>query len=114
MGTDMTESIASRYVEAVNTQDADGLLALFAPDALLLHPVGRFEGTAEIAGLYRDIVFLGQAQATIVNHYALEGVEVALLEATSPVDPDAGTVHAADIFTLNAAGTLDRLEIYYR
>jgi steroid delta-isomerase len=110
----MTESIASRYVRAVNAQDADSLLALFAPDAVLLHPVGRFEGTAAIADFYRDVVFLGRAQAEIVHHHAAEGIEVALLEATSPLDPDAGTVDAADIFTLNALGTLDRLEIYYR
>lgn len=110
----MTESMASRYVEAVNAQDADRLLALFAPDALLLHPVGRFEGTDAIAGFYRDVVFLGQAEATVVEHHAFDRVEVALLEATSPLDPDAATVHAADVFTINASGTLDRLEIYYR
>ncbi len=110
----MTVSIAQRYVDAVNAQDGHGLLALFADDALLLHPVGRFEGKEAIAGFYRDVVFSGQARTTIANQWLLDGVEVALLEATSPLDPNGGIVHAADVFTLDETGTLIRLEIFYR
>ena len=110
----MTDSVAHRYIAAINAQAEDQVMALFADDPLLLHPVGRFEGAEAIAGFYRDMVFPGQARVEIVSHYRLDGVEVALLEATSPVDPDAGTVHAADVFVMNDAGMIDRLEIFYR
>ncbi len=110
----MTDSIARRYVHAINAQDGDALLSLFSDDALLLHPVGRFEGKDAIAGFYRDVVFSGQAQTRIANQWALDGVEVALLEATSPLDPNGGVVHAADVFRLDETGTLTRLEIFYR
>ncbi|RNL79635.1 nuclear transport factor 2 family protein [Nocardioides marmorisolisilvae] len=110
----MTDSVAHRYVAAINAQAADDLMALFADDAVLLHPVGQFEGKDAIGGFYRDIVFLGQARTEIVNHYALDGVEIAVLEATSPLDPNARSVHAADVFALNTAGTITQLEIFYR
>jgi ketosteroid isomerase-like protein len=106
-------SIAEQYVDAVNVQDEKALMALFADEAVLLHPVGEFTGGTAISGFYRDIVFLGQAHTTIVKLQAISDGELALIEAKSPLDPDAGTVHAADIFTV-ADGVIVRLEIYYR
>lgn len=107
-------SIAQQYVDTVNTQDAESLLALFAGDAVLRHPVGTYTGHEELGRFYRDIVFAGQAVTEIVDHWDVDGGELALLEATSRLDPNAGTVHAADVFRIDGAGRIRELEIYYR
>src|SRR5437870_3894466 len=52
---------AQAYVDAVNAADLDGLLDLFAKDAVLRHPSGVYEGIDALAGFYGDVVFPAQA-----------------------------------------------------
>jgi ketosteroid isomerase-like protein len=105
---------AERYVEAVNNADSAALLALFAEDATLTHPVGTDQGHLEIADFHNDVVFAGQLHMTITRQIEQGNIEVAQLQGTSPLDEDGMTVHAVDIFELNDDGLVQNLDIYYR
>ena len=106
-------SVAERYVEAVNSADSGALLALFAEDAVLTHPVGTDTGHTEIADFHTDVLFEGLVQVSIVRSIEQGNIEVALLEGSSPLSEDT-IVHTADIFTLNDEGLVQTLEIYSR
>ena len=108
-------SVSQQYVDAVNAADGDALLALFAPGALLRHPLGSYTGHDELAGFYRDVVFQGQAVTTLLSVEPLADGELALLSATSRVsEADAKPLHAADVFRLDGAGLISELQIFYR
>ena len=106
-------SVAERYVEAVNNADTAALLALFADDATLTHPVGTDQGHAEIADFHTDVIFEGQVHMTLVRSIEQGNIEVAQLEGSSPLNEDT-TVHTVSIFTLNDKGLVQTLDIYYR
>jgi steroid Delta-isomerase len=106
-------SVAERYIEAVNNADAAALLALFAEDATLTHPVGTDQGHSEIADFHTDVIFAGQVHMTLSRSIEHGNIEVAQLEGTSPLNEDT-TMHTVDIFTLNHNGLVQTLDIYYR
>jgi hypothetical protein len=106
-------TVAERYVEAVNSADSGALLALFAEDATLTHPVGTDTGHTEIADFHTDVIFEGQVRMSIVRTIEKGNIEVAQLEGSSPLSEDT-VVHTADIFTLNDDGLVQTLDIYYR
>ncbi|MGW2659638.1 nuclear transport factor 2 family protein [Nocardia tengchongensis] len=107
-------SIAEDYVRAVNAADEPALLALFAIGAELRNPRGTFSGHDEIAGFYRNVVFAGRAQTRITRVIPGPAVEVAQLEATSPLGAPGNRTYAIDVFTLDPDGRIATLEIYYR
>ena len=119
MTADATHPIVEGYVAAINAADPDGVVALFADDAVLVNPLGTFTGSDEITSFYRDVVVAGQAVlgvgAVTVDDLA-EAATVVRAEviATSPLDPDGGQLVADDAFHLDAAGRITRLEITYR
>ena len=53
MSGSLARTTAEAYVDAVNAVDLDGLVALFAEDALLDHTFGTFEGIAAIRTFFR-------------------------------------------------------------
>ncbi len=106
-------SVAERYVEAVNNADGDALLALFAENATLTHPVGIDQGHSEIADFHADVIFAGQVRMSIVRNIEQGNIEVAQLEGNSPLNDDT-TIHTVDIFTMNDDGLVQALDIYYR
>ncbi|MFE5283586.1 nuclear transport factor 2 family protein [Nocardia sp. NPDC056611] len=107
-------SISDDYVRAVNAADEPALLALFAPGAELRNPRGIFTGHDEIAGFYRDVVFAGRARTEITRVIPGPAVEVAQLEATSPLGKPGNRTYAIDVFGLGPDGRITTLEIYYR
>ena len=106
-------SVAQRYIEAVNSADTPALLALFAEDATLTHPVGTDQGHTEIADFHTDVIFAGQVRMTLSRTIEHGNVEVEQLEGTSPLNEDT-IVHTCDIFTLDDNGLVQTLDIYYR
>jgi len=105
--------IAEAYIDAVNRADLDALLKLMAPDAVLLHPAGRFAGRDAISGFYRDIVFAGQAVTEIERIHITDDAQVLQLRATSPLAEPGQYVYAVDVFGI-ADGLIRTLDIYYR
>jgi steroid Delta-isomerase len=106
-------SVAERYLDAVNKADAAALLALFADDATLTHPVGTDQGHTEIADFHTDVIFAGQVTMTLARNIEHGNIEVAQFEGASPLNEDT-TVHTVDIFELNDNGLIQTLDIYYR
>lgn len=106
-------SVAERYLDAVNKADTAALLALFADDATLSHPVGTDQGHVEIADFHTDVIFAGQVHMTLFRNIEHGNIEVAQLEGTSALNEDA-TLHTVDIFTMNDSGLIQTLDIYYR
>lgn len=106
-------SVVDAYVAAINAADLDGLVGLFAPDAVLVNPVGTFTGTAEIRGFYRDVVLAGQAVLTVGTVDTAGPAVTAELLARSPLDPDGEPLRAIDRFRVGADGRITTLEIHY-
>lgn len=106
--------IVKAYVDAVNTADLDAMVKLFTTDGEIVHPLGTFTGPGEIAGFYRDVVFAGQAAVTAGDVLTADRLVMAEISATSPLDPNAGTAYAIDVFRLDPGGRITSLEIYYR
>ena len=105
------------YCEAVHDLDLDRLLSLFAPDAVVAHPVGVYEGMAAIEGFYRDLVFAGQAQLKVGRLLTDDTGTIAMVElvGSSPLDDHERTVHALDVFDTDpATGLITVLTVYAR
>lgn len=105
--------IAESYVDAVNRADLDGLLRLFAADAVLQHPAGRFEGQSEISDFYTNVVFKGQAVTEIERLHVTDDAEIVQLRATSPLAEPGHYVYAIDVFAIDD-GRIQTVDIYYR
>jgi predicted SnoaL-like aldol condensation-catalyzing enzyme len=106
-------SVAEGYVEAVNNADSAALLALFAEDATLTHPVGTDQGHDEIADFHTDVIFAGQVRMNLVRSIEQGNIVVAQLEGSSPLSEDT-TIHTVDIFEVNKDGLVQTLDIYYQ
>jgi ketosteroid isomerase-like protein len=106
---------AQDYVDAVNAADGDGLIRLFAADAVLNHPTGRFEGPEAIRGFYEDLVFAGRAVLTMGRILTDDEDRVAMFElsATSPLAEDGQSVRTVDVLELDARGRVRALGVYY-
>ena len=103
-----------RYVAAVNNADSQALLALFAEDATLNHPLGADQGHDDIGEFHADVVFADQLHLTIVRHIVTDNVEVVQIEGTSPLREDGTIVQAVDIFTLNDDGLVQTMDVFNR
>jgi ketosteroid isomerase-like protein len=110
----ITHPIVVAYAAAIDTGDLTALVALFDPDATLVHPIGTYDGIGAIRDFYEQVVLAGQARLTIGDVLTDGTVVMAEIAATSPLDPNAGTAHAVDVFRLVGNGRIGRLEIYYR
>jgi ketosteroid isomerase-like protein len=110
--TSPAHEAAEHYVANVNTRDLEGLVALFAPDATLLHPAGRFEGHDAIRGFYADNVLLHSPQITAVSWVNADRLCVFEMDARPPHGDTVS--HAIDHVTVDRDGRIERLAIYYR
>jgi steroid delta-isomerase len=102
---------AERYVARVNAGDVDSLVALFAADATLVHPVGVFVGRAAIRGFYAaNVLAFGP---TVAATSWVEAGDICVFEMEARVG-DGDPQHAIDHLTVDAGGAIVRLAIYYR
>ena len=105
---------AQAYVEIVRAADMDRLLALFHPEAVVRNQLGTYEGHDQIAGFYRDVVFAGKAQPEIVRLMEVGDAAMAELAATSPLGRPDQVAYAVDIFHVDDAGLVTKLDIFFR
>lgn len=99
-----------RYVACVNAGDLDALVDLFTPDAVVLHPIGAFEGIDAVRGFYADNI-LPHRPALTATGWVVEDDRCAFeLEALT-----AGrTSYALDHCTVDGEGRIRRMAIAYR
>jgi steroid delta-isomerase len=101
---------AERYVACVNAADLDALVDLFAPDAIVLHPLGAFEGAESVRRFYAESI-LCHRPALTASGWVVDGSRCAFeLEAVT-----AGrTSYALDHCTVDDDGRICRMTIAYR
>ncbi|MCX7619685.1 MAG: nuclear transport factor 2 family protein [Acidimicrobiales bacterium] len=113
LGSRSASEVARHYVAAVNNADADTLMALFATDAVLVHPTGTYEGNERIRQFYEELVFAGCAELTVGRLLDGEGVAMLELMASSPLDGHRSIVSTVDVFDLDDDARIIRLAVYY-
>jgi ketosteroid isomerase-like protein len=105
---------ADAYIARVNERDLDGLVELFAPEALLLAAGGqRLEGKEAIRAFYEGTVLVSAPMVRGVHFVQQDATCVMELEATLPAAPDL-TAHMVDVLTVGGDGRIVRLAIYMR
>jgi ketosteroid isomerase-like protein len=107
------QQAAERYVEAVCAEDMEALLALFQAGAVVRNQLGTFEGLDAIRGFYADVAFAGKARPVIVRCHEEGDVAMVELEATSPLGDPEHKAYAVDVFHVDEAGLVTRLDIYF-
>ena len=103
---------AEAYQTHVNSGDADALVALFADDAVMLHPVGEFHGPVAIRGFYETNVlpFHVRMDATSWVH----DERTCVFEIEARAQAGGAATYAIDHLTVNDDGRITRLAVYYR
>lgn len=104
---------AHTYVDCINSKDLDGLLAIFAEDAELIHPFGVFAGKAALAEFYGGLVMLADTRLSVAREAAENAVCCVEVIGLSPQAPDKPQ-YAIDLFEVNEQGQVKNLSIYYR
>jgi uncharacterized protein (TIGR02246 family) len=105
-------SAADAYIARVNERDLDGLVDLFADDALLLAAGGqRLEGRDAIRSFYESMVIPAAPQVRGVHFVQQDATCVVELEATTEAAPGT-TARLVDVMTVGGDGRIVRLAIY--
>ncbi len=109
------KAVLQAYVDGLNADDADGVIALFAPDAVIEDPVG----TPEKRGAAIEAWFRGAAKM----HARLElaspirgshGLAAAMaFTVTTRFDGQIRTTRSLDVVRFDEQGRITRLEGYW-
>lgn len=101
---------AEHYVEHVNARDLDALIALFAHDATVRHPLGVFEGIDSVRDFYATNILPHQPALEASGWVNDDTTCAFLLDATT-----AGrTSHAIDHCVVDSDGRITDMTIAYR
>lgn len=107
----------ARYVERVDANDIDGILALYAEDAVVEDPVGTapLVGIEAIARFYRDGLGRANARATLTGPVRVAGNGCAAMPFR--VDLDWGgqpcSIHVIDVMQFDADGRIRSMKAYW-
>ncbi|MCY1281326.1 Steroid Delta-isomerase [compost metagenome] len=106
----------ARYVELVDAGDIDGILALYADDAVVEDPVGSpaHVGIAAIGAFYRDGLGRTNARAELTGSVRVAGCSGAM---PFRVDLDWGgrpcSIHVIDVMEFDADGRIRAMKAYW-
>ncbi|WP_239482042.1 steroid Delta-isomerase [Pseudomonas insulae] len=107
----------ARYVELVDAGDIDGILALYAADAVVEDPVGTppLVGSEAIARFYRDGLGRSSARAELTGPVRVAGNRSAAMPFR--VDLDWGgqpcSIHVIDVMEFDADGRIRSMKAYW-
>jgi len=105
-------AVADRYFECVRSHDLEGLVALFAKDAILILPDGReLIGVDAIRAMYQHLV--NGSAPTPWPTAAIVGSNDAAVEIESHL-PDGAVRRTANFFHFDVRGRIARLSVYKR
>jgi ketosteroid isomerase-like protein len=104
------QGIAIRYLEAMNAGDLDGMMSLFAPDAVLRHPTGVYANDEAIRRFFVEGVFAYSARLRSVE--MLEQGDMVWLEVEAESDVTPGRQRVVDVFRLDEQGRILDLGVY--
>jgi ketosteroid isomerase-like protein len=106
----LARTTAEAYVDAVNAVDLDGLVALFAEDAVLDHAFGTFEGADAIRSFYAENV-LAFAPQVEPGDWLEQGRTVTFHLAAHV---DGATSRTVDHLTVDDTGRISHLDVGFR
>lgn len=106
----LARTTAEAYVDAVNAVDLDGLVALFAEDAVLDHAFGTFEGADAIRSFYAENV-LAFAPQVEPGDWLEQGRTVTFHLAAHV---DGATSRTVDHLTVDDTGRITHLDVGVR
>ena len=103
-------NLSDRYFTSIRARDIDGLMALYAQDAVFTLPDGReFSGIAAIREMHLSVFAASAPIPTPVATVVENGSIAAEIEARLP---DGTTRRTANFFHLDGAGLIRRLSVY--
>lgn len=111
--SDLATRAALAYVEHINAKNLPPLMDLFAESAHLVHPYGLFEGREKLAEFYGGLVMLADTSLSVSSVTSEANRCVIAVTATSPQAPGKAQ-YALDLFSVDEAGLIVELAIYYR
>ena len=114
--TEVMKSALQAYVDRINAGDAAGVLALFAPDAVIEDPIGSpVKRGADLPQWFADTVAF-QTHITPVaplrGSHGNEALVVFDVEFTQPDSPRL-RIRSADACTFDAQGRITSLRAYW-
>jgi ketosteroid isomerase-like protein len=86
MMTTQLPTIAAEYVRSINTPDADALVGLFAPDALVSDAGREFRGVAAIRAWSESDIFTPQVRLKVLSVAGGDGEAVVTTEVDGNFD----------------------------
>lgn len=117
MDTQLIRQRMARYVELVDAGDIDGILALYADDAVVEDPVGAspLVGRVAIERFYRDGLGRANARAELTGPVRVAGNGCAAMPFR--VDLDWGgqpcSIHVIDVMEFDAEGRIRSMKAYW-
>jgi ketosteroid isomerase-like protein len=106
---DLTQ-LVTRYFDCIRARDIDGLIALYADDAIFVLPNGReFEGAKAIREMQLGVFAHGApvpSPSRIISHGDGAAVEIQAKLA------DGSVRRTANFYQVNDAGKIQRLSVY--
>lgn len=101
---------AESYLSTINAGDLEGLLALFAPHAVVHHPLGTFEGADRLREFYGTFIIPARPVMTGSGWVAEGRICAFELEALT----EGRRTFALDHLTVDDDGAITRMAIAYR
>lgn len=104
------------YIDCFNAGDADGLIALYADDAVVEDPVGGavYEGKEAIAEFYRYAVSTGAKLSLQAPIRASHGNAAAMAFTVDVVyEGKPARIHVIDVMTFDSAGKFSSMRAYW-
>lgn len=104
------------YVARINSGDRDGILTLFAPDAIIEDPVGSPAKTGEaIAAWFSDTIAFGTQICPVAPIRGSHANAAALMFDVTfqPLGGPAMLIHSLDVCTFDQEGRITSLKAYW-
>lgn len=103
---------ALKLFDALNNSDIETAMSVYADDAVLTHPFGRFEGKDAIKDFYAGTVLAAKTVLTVgatLEQGQACGVQLTAVSPQAPEHPQ----RAFDYIEVNADGLVAELSVYY-
>lgn len=111
------QATMTRYVELVDAGDIDGIVALYAADAVVEDPVGKapIVGIADIATFYRDGLGKAKASATLTGpvRATLNGCGAMPFRVDLNWGGQLCSIQVIDVMEFNADGKIRSMKAYW-
>ncbi len=106
------QSVVERYLEALNAADLDAVCSVFAPDAVVIDPIGTepIHGVEDIRAFFQGGPFLHPINAELQGEVCVAGNAAAFAFFAKS---DGKAMHIIDVFEFDEAGLVCKMIAYW-